>query len=45
MPFPKTSPQVQEEIFPRELKGFPYEEVTSLNFIGKLEKLNLLCKN
>ena len=36
MSFPKIPRQLQEEIiFPRELKRFRYEEVTSLNFIGK----------
>ena len=35
MSFPKILPQPQEEIiFPRELKRFRYEEVTSLNVIG-----------
>ena len=32
----KIPPRLQEEIiFPGELKRFRYEEVTSLNFIGK----------
>ena len=36
MSFPKIPRQLQEEIiFPRELKRFRYEEVTSLNDIGK----------
>ena len=36
MSFPKIPRQFQEEIiFPRELKRFKYEEVTSLNVIGK----------
>ena len=36
MPFPKIPRQLQEEIiFPRELKRFRYEEVTSLNDTGK----------
>ena len=36
MSFPKIPHQLQEEIiFPRELKRFRYEEVKSLNVIGK----------
>ena len=36
MSFPKIPRQLQEEIiFPRELKRFRYEEVPSLNVIGK----------
>ena len=36
MSFPKIPRQLQEEIiFPRELKRFKYEEVTSLNDTGK----------
>ena len=36
MPLTKIPRQLQEEIiFPRELKGFRYEEVTSWNDIGK----------
>ena len=36
MSFPKIPRQLQEEIiFPRELKRFRYEEVTSLNDTGK----------
>ena len=36
MSFPKIPRQLQEEtIFPIELKRFRYEEVTSLNVIGK----------
>ena len=36
MSFPKIPRQRQEEIiFPGELKRFRYEEVTSLNVIGK----------
>ena len=36
MSFPKIPRQPQEKIiFPRELKRFRYEEVTSLNVIGK----------
>ena len=36
MSFPKIPRQLQEEmIFPRELKKFRYEEVKSLNVIGK----------
>ena len=36
MSFPKIPRQLQERIiFPKESKRFRYEEVTSLNFIGK----------
>ena len=36
MSFRKILRQLQEEIFfPRELRRFRYEEVTSLDFIGK----------
>ena len=36
MSFPNIRRQLQEEIiFPRELKRFKYEEVTSLNIIRK----------
>ena len=36
MSYPKIPRQLQEEIiFPGELRGFRYEEVTSLNFKGK----------
>ena len=36
MSFPNIPRQLQEEIiFPRELKGFRYKKVTSLNIIRK----------